>query len=998
MRRVYVVSFAASMTLGLSCSGDPAGIKEVPVEVDRVIESLESEVRVLRAELSVPHIYAESALDLARVQGFVMAQDRYVQIELSRRFGAGTLSEVLGELGVPIDAQARGQGMREVAQRTWDQASPDLKARFDAFAEGINAYIATVQRKQLPTPEEIEIVGGLIELSDPTDAMQPMTGFDVAAVAAVLMSRLGYETTDIDRAAIEEGLEGMFMDGPLADLRRAGIHRDVFDPVAPVHGYSQTQPGQVGQVGRGLRADVLSQAAFVQKLGPKVAPGLLKRFQERLHKFDGLLQRPRDEDFGSNAWAVSSAGLGGQGSIMANDGHLPLTVPSLFYQMCLDTEYLGGEDYSVCGLFFPGLPLLAVGTNGKVAWGQTYLDGDVTDWYVESIVVGADGQPSHSMFQGAQMALEKVDEVYRVPDDGGFNETTIGRWTTFDGRWLVVFEGEVLTENDPGVIFSFGEWVRPMDTDGDGTIQAISFDWTALDMGQTLAAVDGFGRSQTVEEFQAHTKKLVGYAQNIIVADKEGDIMYTGYNALPCRTDLMRGADGGFAPGQNPRRLLDGNQVGSFELGLSDSGEVRDDVCAVPFAAGPRSVTPQAGYVLTANHDPLGHSLDDVLGNDAEYIGGTWALGFRAKTIDDALKGLVEGKSVTPQSMAQLQADHRSPLGLHFVPALLSAIEAAKALESNANRTEAQARLWALYEGDRARIDAAQGRLSTWIMRGGIAESGVDTFYASYTAEQKTDAVATMIANAWLRQLPQVIFADEGADIAFSDSRDRTTFRALDRMIFGRGEGNPKGLASFNPETNESAFFDKLDTVEIETSEEALLTALIEAMTDLASNDRFGTDNMDEWLWGLQHQVRFVPLLEEVGASNPLVGLIAFKFGLTTELLPLAESLPANDPRADLTHFPRDGDFFSVDAANPGLNKDDYTYSAGPVMRMVIRLSDDGVEGHNILPGGQSGLLGSPHFGDQAALWLGNETIPMRYEVEEAVEGASAAERFAPTR
>src|SRR5688500_4011606 len=267
------------LLLVFACSSDPAGVLSLEPQETRIIPTLAKEASVLRTEMNVAHVYAEDPLDLHRAQGFVMAQDRYVQIELTRRFGAGTLSEVLGDLGVAIDATARGQGTRLVADRIWEASSASTKDRFEAFAEGINAYIAAVQRGQLPLPEEIDIVGGLLKLDDPSRAMQPMTGYDVAAVAAVLMSRLGYENTDLTRQNIADKLETL----AIPEAAREEMLRDAFLAVRPVHELVQSEPG------RALTAQASLQTIPVER-------SMLGRTIDRTSAFRELLGK-RD-DFG----------------------------------------------------------------------------------------------------------------------------------------------------------------------------------------------------------------------------------------------------------------------------------------------------------------------------------------------------------------------------------------------------------------------------------------------------------------------------------------------------------------------------------------------------------------------------------------------------------------------------------------------------------------------------------------------------------------------------
>ena len=153
---------------------------------------------------------------------------------------------------------------------------------------------------------------------------------------------------------------------------------------------------------------------------------------------------------------------------------------------------------------------------------------------------------------------------------------------------------------------------------------------------------------------------------------------------------------------------------------------------------------------------------------------------------------------------------------------------------------------------------------------------------------------------------------------------------------------------------------------------------------------------MNAWLWGMRHQARFPSLLGTFLGDDPVFGRILDLFSITTDTLPLAPGIDSDDPRSALKWFPRGGDMWSVDAANPGTEGDDYTHGNGPVMRMVIGLKDGEVMGRNIIPGGQSGANDSPHFADQLRLWLANETYPLRFYPKDVAAGALSREVFVP--
>jgi hypothetical protein len=218
---------------------------------------------------------------------------------------------------------------------------------------------------------------------------------------------------------------------------------------------------------------------------------------------------------------------------------------------------------------------------------------------------------------------------------------------------------------------------------------------------------------------------------------------------------------------------------------------------------------------------------------------------------------------------------------------------------------------------------------------------------------------------------------------------------ALERMLRDRGEARAVGLASWDEERQESLFFDDTRTADqVESSEELIIQALHHALTTLSEEPSapgqggFGTPELSDWRWGLRHVGRFESILAPFLGSEGPVGALISQFSVTTSRLPLAPNLGSEDPRAALEHFPRPGDQWGVDAANPGFSGD-YSFTNGPVMRMVIELKDGAVRGQNIVPGGQSGSTNSPHFNDQLGLWLANEALPLRYELDEVVAGAT---------
>ncbi len=996
------------------------------------LEGLSAPAHVVRTEGNVPHVYAKNRRDLSFMYGFVVARDRYFQLDLTRRFGLGRVSELLGDAALSTDREARGNGMTFVADNMIADLTPAQAELFDAFAEGINAYAKLAKEGKLPVPAEYDIAGPLVGAEQPSDLMVPFTRRDVAGMAAAIIYNLGYETGDVGRAAAAAQLDELFEGAPLQDLRRAGARHDIWERVAPVKPISSAagfgvetaeglQPGptptQASDASSGGKAAEFAGAAS-SAAHRRVPASLLTQLAEDLDRFQKRMRRDWSVGFGSNAWAVAGDASADGFSWLAGDGHLPLTIPSLFYQIGLDDALLGGGDTQQLGMGIPGMPTMAVGTNGKVAWCQTQLMGDITDWYAEEVQLGDDGLPSHTRFQGEWKPVQRFDEEIVVADvpllgSEGRTETMV-RLTTFDGRWLTAVEGrkhkkdEVLGEGE-GILTLMSGDIVPGDQDGDGVVTAVSFDYAGLDGGAAvIAASDAFGHAGDVEEFRQATRGLVAYSQNIVASDAAGDILYTGYQPVPCRGYLERDAEGRWADGADPNLLLDGTKYGGFTIPLKDqlvdeaAGEADPYECVVPLASYPQAISPARGFVQTANNDPGNISIDGSLTDDPWYIGGPWTEGYRADTIHHALETQVAANSADLAAMATLQANVQSRLGEQLVPFVLEAIDAAKAAHEAEAAEGADGRLAALYAADAEAVDAVRARLAAWGERGFWARSGVETFYAQPTEDDRADAVATTLYNAWQGAFMGRLFDDEGLPGLWQGGGNTGRIRAVTDFVEGRGPDNPGQLASWNPDTQESAFFDIKGTAEVETSRELAMLALQDALTFLRSaptspgKGGFGDTPMEGWLWGLRHMVRFDSMLLEFLGDQPGMSLLADQFSITPARLPLASNMPAGDPRATLPHFPRDGDQFAVDAANPGFSGKNFSYGSGPVFRMVIGLKDGQVVGQNVLPGGQSGLPDSEFFDDQAALWLGNQTIPLRFHLDDVVEGAIGREIYEP--
>ncbi|RAL20261.1 hypothetical protein DL240_17940 [Lujinxingia litoralis] len=972
-------------------------------------------VHVIRTEGNIPHIYAANDVDAARVQGFITARDRYFMMDLTRRLGLGEVSELMGDAALDIDVETRMSGSRHVAERILAQARPEIRAVMEAYAQGVNAYIAEVDAGNLPAPSETSMVWQLLGRPSRTDAMRPFEALDVAGLFATFIYESSYETGDMSRASAFARLETLFEGDAYQELRRAGAHLDIWRDAAPI------KPLASGTWG----PPDTSPSTGLELPGspgttPRVEPGLMQRltlsldaFQERM----GL--RSHEKGFGSNAWAVSADASATGTSLFAADGHLSLGIPSILYHVGLDTAVFGDTDRPhQFGLAIPGMPVVPVGTNGNVAWSFTQLSGDITDWYTEELRLNEQGLPEATRFEGEWHPVESFDEVYEianVPTLGSQGRTeTLTRYQTFDGRWILDIEGTPAGEDTEvssgqALVRTHSGWVIPGDTNDDGVIQAISFAYVGLQIGDIIGTFDTMARAGDIEDFRQATRGMIATSLNFVVSDSQGSVLFSGHQAVPCRDYLPRSADGQWGPGAHPAMLLDGTTYGNFQIplldGVIDSSHQDDPYrCVIPLDESPAQANPPEGFVYTANNDPVGVSLDANLFNGPRYIGGPWDVGFRADRISRELTRFIAEDAADIDAMAQLQANTQSPLGELFSPAMLASIERMETLRElpPGELEDWETRALSRYEPIRERALDLKARQETWAQRGFWARSGVETFYNTPTDDDRRDAVATTLFNVWFGHFQRAVFDDENLPGLWQSGGTGGRLRLLARMLEGRGPDNPAGLASFHDETRESIFFDVRTTAELERSDELLIASLADALDFLASEPEspgvggFGTEDFDAYLWGLRHQVKFESLLADFLRDQPAFAPLAAQFSITPRRLRLLDDLPEGDVRLTLPWFPRDGDQYNVDAANPGISGTRFTYGSGPVNRLVVSLGGDRVEGRTIIPGGQSGLKDSEYFDDQARLWLGDQALPLRFEVDAVVAGALGRELFQP--
>ncbi|WP_338777933.1 penicillin acylase family protein [Metabacillus sp. FJAT-52054] len=454
---------------------------------ETVIAGLTQETVVTRDQEGVPHIKAGSEKDLYMAQGYIQAQDRLFQMDLSRRQASGMLSEVVGEATIDRDKFFRTLGLRRAAQASLSAYDQESLQVLQWFADGVNAHIKEA-KKEGKLPLEFTL--------------------------------LGYEPskwTPLDSLTI-----GKYM---------------AFD----LGGHWQ------GQAFRYWAMDHLSKEEALELFPsyPKDAPAILSSYKNiKLDIQDTFASAVIPREFnGSNNWVVSGKKTVTGKPLLADDPHLGLATPSIWYQM-----HLTSPSQNVSGVIFAGVPGIILGHNEKIAWGVTNTGPDVQDLYIEKRSPQDDSKFLHNgKWEQAKIIKEPI---------------------AVKGKKTIPYE---VTETRHGPVISEFSLDQKKDT-------VLAMKWTALMPSTELQAVLNMNRAQNWNEFEKALEEFHVPTQNFVFAGQDGTIAYKANGKIPIR----KNGDGLLpVPG-----WTDDYEWSGF----------------IPWNQLPRSVNPEEGFLATANN------------------------------------------------------------------------------------------------------------------------------------------------------------------------------------------------------------------------------------------------------------------------------------------------------------------------------------------------------------------------------------------------------------
>jgi penicillin G amidase len=489
---------------------------------------LSAPVDIVRDSEGVPHIYAKTPADAYFALGVVHAQDRLWQMEMNRRIAAGRMAEILGPSALDADRFLRTLGVRRNAEAIYANLGQEARSALDAYARGVNAWLA--QHKGPLPPEFLLTRAPAPESWQPADSIgwQTMMAWDLG----------GNWTQELLRMRLSQRLT-------LGQINQ-------FLP--PYPGDRQLVTQDYTKLYRELAATT-EQLTAIAAIAP---PSLI-------------------EGMGSNNWVVSGAMSVTGKPLLANDPHLGLAAPAVWY-----FAHMSAPGLNVIGATLPGIPSVVLGHNDRIAWGFTNTAPDVQDLYIERI------NPENA-------------RQYRTPNGWADFEM---RTETIKVKGQADVQLQVRTTRHGPVITGALPIIAKAPLDANR--YAVSFAWTALRPDdRTLQAGIAMTHASNWTEFLDGARDFAAPQQNIVYADVDGNIGFIAPGRVPVRkpeNDLKGLAP---APGWDARYDWDG---------------------FIPFEQLPRQYNPASQRIVTANQK----IVDDRY---PWFITSEWASPYRADRI-----------------------------------------------------------------------------------------------------------------------------------------------------------------------------------------------------------------------------------------------------------------------------------------------------------------------------------------------------------------------------
>lgn len=560
------------------------------------VSGLSQAVDVVRDEYGVAHIYGHTPEDLFFAQGYTHAQERFWQMEFQRRVGAGRLSEIFGENTLATDRFIRQFGFYDLAQQAYEMLDEQSQSILDAYAAGVNAYIS--ERSPSKMGLEFALLGlqGVdveVEEWQPADSLvwAEMLIFNQASVPPSELTLV-----DVLYSGGEDALADLLPpyreDRPVIIPSEELAHLSEAD-LSPLAALDPPAVAYVQAAGQAVREET-------------IVPALLADL--------GLFQQSA-----SNSYAISGDLTTTGAPLLANDPHMGIDIPSLWYEIGLHcVEKSEACIYNLRGFSLPGVPGILIGHNDRIAWGLTNAAFDVEDVFVERInPENPDQYEVNGEWADMDIRREEIDVRGRSEPEVLFVRST---------RNGLVLTDAILDQS----YFTY--------EDIQLTPYALTLAWTALEPVRSFQAVHQLNQAQNWDDFVEAARFFDAGKQNWLYADVEGNIGYI----MPGKVPIRASGDGTLpVPGWNDDYRWTG---------------------FIPFDDLPRVFNPDQGYIATANNP-------QVRAEDYPYFLGRFQeRGQRAERIVELINADADGISV--DDMMAIQTDNQSLVALEIIPYL----------------------------------------------------------------------------------------------------------------------------------------------------------------------------------------------------------------------------------------------------------------------------------------------------------------------------------------
>jgi penicillin amidase len=572
------------------------------------VAGLKDRVEIIRDATGKPHIYAKNMHDLFFAQGYVQAQDRWWQMEFFRKTCGGRIEELTGQKAALMNADIylRSLGLYKVAEQEYNSYRPEERTILDVFAAGVNAYISGRSPQQLSVNYTILGLTGINFKVDPWSPLDTLVfsklmawdlglSRDLEMIRTRLYAKLGAEMAE----------QWLVPPWPLGRKPTVILEEDM----------NATYPS----------------ASHLRHPSPeKTFYGNMQNDDHPTTDLSFIMGQT--EGTGSNSWATTGNMTQGGKTLLANDLHLGIQQPSIWYEVALHCPDDGtGRPFDVSGFSFALNPGVVAGHNNDIAWGSTNVYPDVNDHY--QIKVNP-ANPLQYEWNGKWRDMMARDETL-VFGEGK---------PSINFKVRITHLGPIINDNryDP----------KTGQLAGFNNIDPLALYWTGLQPSTIALAILKLNRARNWKEFLSAIELWDTPSQALIYADRQGNIGYKMPGKIPVRAKGHTG--------QVPMP------------GWTDKFEWKG---YVPFDLMPRLYNPARQYIVACNQEAappqyfamLNRKLGPNVNADFGSRYNKWVYGYRSERVDELIKQMAPNTIATYQA---IQGDHKSIPAQEILPAL----------------------------------------------------------------------------------------------------------------------------------------------------------------------------------------------------------------------------------------------------------------------------------------------------------------------------------------